>query len=83
MKWRAFKCLKKCEAISSCSHDVDARVVEEYENREKTIETLLKQYEKKKQKLENQRQNYEDLKKNWIEQVDDMINVVFFYLKFL
>lgn len=54
---------------------MDARVVEDYETREKNIESLLKQFEKKKHKLEKQRQNYDDLKKGWIDQVEEMINV--------
>lgn len=65
--------IHKCEAISSCSYDVDEKVVEDFRHREKQIEQLKKQYENKKNKLDSQRANYEELKNGWIDEVEKMI----------
>lgn len=68
--------IHKCDAISSVSHDVDERVIEEYKQREKTIKHMQKEFDKKNGKLENQRAEYEDKKNTWIDKVDNMINEI-------
>ncbi len=66
--------IHKVEAISSVSCDVDDRVVEEYEQREKLIEKRKRNLEKLRTKLTQQKDNYEELKNGWLEQVETIIN---------
>ena len=68
--------IHQCEAIASCSSEVDERIVDDYNKRIKEIEKLQKEYEKKKDRLENWKQNYEELKNEWIQSVEEMIQSI-------
>ncbi len=65
--------IHKAEAIWSVSCDVDERVVEEYEERERVIERKKRELEKLRTKLARQRSNYEELKNGWLEEVERII----------
>jgi chromosome segregation ATPase len=58
---------------ASVSSEVDEKIVEEFNKRNKEIEKLRNEVNKKKEKLENYQQDYEDLKNGWIEKVEEMI----------
>lgn len=65
--------IHQSEAIAACASDVDDRIVDEYTDRQKAIESLKTQLKKKQDKLNNQKQNYEDLKNEWLDKCDSMI----------
>lgn len=65
--------LHQCEAISQCSYDVDEKIVEDYNNRQKMIEKLKIDLEKKRAKLSSHQNDYESIKNDWISKVEEII----------
>ena len=52
---------------------MNEKIIEEYNERKRSIEKLQKDYEKRKKKLENHTETYEELKNEWHQSVEEMI----------
>ncbi len=65
-----------CEARSQISHDVDERVVEDYNKRKKRIEELREDFNKKNDKLRKHQDDYEGRKNDWLQKVETMISEI-------
>ncbi len=61
------------EAEKLSVRDVDERTVQEYEERQKMIDKLEKEFKKIEEKLKSHQNNYEALRNEWIESVEEMI----------
>nr|QNH68114.1 structural maintenance of chromosomes protein 5 [Brachionus koreanus] len=66
--------INQCQIIAQCAYDVDEKVIQEFENRKKRISQLQRDLEKKNKKLVDHQNNYENMKNNWLQRVDEMID---------
>lgn len=66
--------INQCQIIAQCAYDVDENVIREFEERKKKISYLQKDLEKKSKKLHDHQSNYENMKNNWLQRVEEMIN---------